>query len=136
MNSASSGCATTTNATFRCSGSWGVPCCEGNDGILSSFCMLLADHLDIIPCYRAKKLLPSCSSYTRMERWMYIILFYGRKLENEVGGNTVKRMEKRLLLLIAKALVPLCWPFLAFFTRTPFMLPLLQILPLAFQDLH
>ena len=61
---------------------------------------------------------------------MYIILFSGRKLENEVGGNTVKRMEKRLLLLIAKTLVPLCWPFLAFFTLTHFIIQFLQHPPI------
>src|SRR6266566_8727453 len=83
---------------------------------------------------QSKKLLPSCSSYSRMERWMYIILCSGRKLDHEVGCKTVKRMEKRLLLLIAKTLVPLCWPFLAFFTLIHFMLQLLQHPPISFQN--
>ena len=47
-----------------------------------------------------------------------------------MGGNTVKRMEKQLLLIIAKTLVPLCWPFLAFFTLTHFIIQFLQNPPI------
>ena len=102
---------------------------SGTDLVKLSF---LKKRTAAVCAQRANDFLLKSTSFTKIEPDP----FYGRKLDNEVGGNTVKRVEKRLLLLIAKALVPLCWPFLAFITLTHFIIQFLPNPPISFQDLH